>query len=358
LSRVRQAFRILFVTLGSGREACTRVRVLQYLPYFAARGVAADVLPFFPDVGDGGPTGKPSLVRRLADAQYPWRRALRVARVAPDYDLVFLQRVLLPEPMLRLLRRRARKLVFDFDDAIYTTHAGAQPVPADLADRFARTVGASDAVIAATPHLCDRARAHRPRVHCIPSAVDCDRYRPRDRSGPAPRSVTIGWIGSSSTTMYLNPVLPLLRRLAAADPAVRIELVGARLPPDAAIHVHPWSLEDERERLARFDIGIMPLDDDRWAAGKGGYKLLQYMACGIPSVASPIGANTNIVGEGRTGFLAATAGEWDSCLRRLVADRALRERMGQQARVEVESEHSLARWAPRLLELLTQCAAA
>jgi glycosyltransferase involved in cell wall biosynthesis len=133
-------------------------------------------------------------------------------------------------------------------------------------------------------------------------------------------------------------------------------LIGARLPSDQRIQVFPWSLEDECARLARFDVGIMPLDADEWAAGKGGYKLLQYMACGIPSVASSIGAGPSVIRDGETGFIAASPSEWDARLRRLVADARLRQWMGYHARVDVERDYSLERWAPGFIEVLESCA--
>lgn len=358
LAQSRQSIKILFVTLGSAREACSRVRIFQYLPYLNAHGVEVDVEPFFPDVHDDQSACTPSIVKRVADAQYVWRRALRVALRAPAYDVVFLQRVLLPPALHRFLRRRARRLVFDFDDAIYTGHRGAQYGAADAPERFVHTIGSSDAVIASTPYLCERASRHQRKVHYIPSAVDCERYRPREPRRCPGDEVIVGWIGSGSTTMYLEPVLPLLRRLASPHDGVRVELVGARLSSDDSIRVHEWRLDDECARLARFDIGIMPLDDDEWSAGKGGYKLLQYMASGIPSVVSSVGVGPRIIRHGETGFVATTASDWEGSLRRLVADDQLRQRLGRQARSDVERDYSIARWAPILLEVLASCAAA
>lgn len=314
------------------------------------------VEPFFPSVPDGYASPWPSLLGRLADAQYVARRVIGLARIAASYDVVLLQRVLLPPWLLHVLRRRVRVLVFDFDDAIYTVHEGARPPHGDLTAHFTHTVRSSDAVIASTPVLAARASAIQSRVVTLPSPIDCHRYRPRASLPGPPRRPVAGWIGSASTTMYVERLMPLLKRLAGDSGGLCVEMVGARLKDDSGgVRVHSWSLETEKECLAGFDIGLMPLVDDEWARGKAGYKLLQYMACGLPSVASPVGANVQIVRQGETGFLAESLDEWEDCLRRLADDAALRERMGCRAREIVEQEYSLERWAPVFCDTIESC---
>ena len=106
------------------------------------------------------------------------------------------------------------------------------------------------------------------------------------------------------------------------------------------------------------DIGIMPLPDQTWARGKSGYKLIQYMACGLPVVASPVGGNSELVAHGETGFLATSPEEWRAALTRLLDDPELRKRIGAAGRERVVKEYSLAVHAPRLVELLRSVAPA
>jgi len=346
--------KVLFVALGTLEEACTRVRIHQYLPFLESRGVRATVVPFHPrPPRPGRSAGSPSRARRLVHALSEARRIAQVARLAREHDVVVVQRILPPPALQRYLARSCRALLFDFDDAIYTTHAGAAPEP-HARERFAHLLALADLVVTSTPHLAAVAEPYCERVVVIPSPVDCDRFRPAIR-GASPRSVTIGWIGRDSTTMYLEPLLPVLARLKNAHPDLSIRLVGA-LPGTAAgvAEVAPWSLATEVDELARFDIGIMPLTDDDWARGKGGYKILQYFACGVPAVASPVGVNTQIVREGETGFLASDPGEWERRLSLLIADRALRERMGTACRRAAVEEHSLVRTGPRILAVLEE----
>ena len=114
----------------------------------------------------------------------------------------------------------------------------------------------------------------------------------------------------------------------------------------------PCSLQTEAAELARCDVGIMPLPDAPWERGKCGYKLIQYMASGLPVVASPIGANREIVIPGETGFLAAGSEEWAEGLSRLFDDPGLRARMGAAGRAGAERLYSVGATAPRLAQLL------
>jgi glycosyltransferase involved in cell wall biosynthesis len=348
--------KVLFVALGTAVEACSRIRIHQHLDFLASRGVRATVVPFDPrPPRPGEPARRPGRERRLAHALNELRRTVQVARLARAHDLVVVQRIL-PHPALqRLLAGQCRALAFDFDDAIDATHAGAAAAVPDARRRFAHMLALADAAIASTPALAAKARSACDRVFVIPSAVDCDRYRPRARAeGPA-RETTIGWIGRDSTTMYLEPVLPVLERLKRAHPELRVSLVGA-LPGTGTgfAECPPWSLATELDHLARFDVGIMPLSDDEWARGKGGYKLLQYFACGIPAVASPVGANPALVAHGHTGLLARDAREWEESLSLLIGDRDRARAMGASGRRAAVEEHSLAVWSPRLLAALEE----
>jgi glycosyltransferase involved in cell wall biosynthesis len=350
--------RVLFAALGTVEEACTRVRIHQHVPGLRSRGIEATVVPFYPrppaSTRPAAAPRRPAPARRLAHAVFELCRTLRIARLARDHDAVVLQRVLLPPALQRLLARHSPRLLFDFDDAIYTTHEGASAGPPHAAARFDHMLALADAAITSTPRLAARARPHCPRVFVIPSAVDCDRYRPHSGVG-AGGEVTIGWIGRNSTTMYLAPVLPVLAELRQSRPDLRVVLVGARAGIGVGFaECPPWSLDTELAQLARFDIGIMPLSDDEWARGKGGYKLLQYFACGIPAVASPVGANLDIVRPGETGYLANDEHEWREQLSRLVRDAALRERLGAAARRTAARDWSVATWSPRLAAALEE----
>src|SRR5207244_8541006 len=158
---------------------------------------------------------------------------------------------------------------------------------------------------------CRYAQQFAGRVEALLTPVDVERYQLCARPANG-RPVMLGWIGSPSTTPYLRWALPMLREVAAARPGARFLFLGAEPFPLEGLPASfcEWTLDTEREHLAQFDIGIMPVRSSDWANGKAGYKLLQYMALGLPSVASPDGVNAEIVADSVTGYLAGDASTW------------------------------------------------
>lgn len=348
----------LLVAPAGGRDfASSRVRIFQHLPALAACGVQGTIVPS-PDGGEPADRGDYGPLRRARLRRRQLGQALRLARLAPAHDITLVQRLLLPAPLRRLLSRRARALVFDFDDALYTTPGdgtrGSRWL-APRATRWARMLAVSRAATVATAYLADRARQHQRHTVVIASPIDTERYQP---AGPARGpGIVIGWIGSPATSRYLEPLLPILCRLAERRPTLRIELVGAdpRLA-GPGVRVREWRWDTEVSLLQAFDIGVMPLPDDEWARGKAGYKLLQYMACGAAVVASPVGAGQILVRAGETGWLAADDAAWEGALTELISDAEGRRKMGRAGREVAEAEYSLRRWTPRLHDVLEAAA--
>jgi glycosyltransferase involved in cell wall biosynthesis len=164
--------------------------------------------------------------------------------------------------------------------------------------------------------------------------------------------VTVGWIGSPTTSPYLRDVLPVFERLNTTSLKARLVLIGADPTMTAPwIEHRAWSLSTEREDLASFDIGIMPQPDDEWARGKCGYKVLQYFAAGVPAIASPVGVTGELIGTER-GLLADTVDDWYRALVALIEDPPQRAEKGAAGRHFVERHYSYQRWAPELASLL------
>ena len=187
-------------------------------------------------------------------------------------------------------------------------------------------------------------------VRFVPTVVDLDRYPLAE--APGGESLRIGWIGSPSTTPSLAVVARPLEALAQSMP-VQLVTIGAGPLPEVRVptETHPWREETESALLRTIDIGIMPLTNSPWQRGKCGFKLIQYMACGRPVIASPVGANNDIVTDD-TGFLAKDEDAWLQAFYRLARDRALRRKLGLAGRARVEQCYSLQHWAPRIVEML------
>jgi len=286
------------------------------------------------------------------------RRGKAFERAAGS-DLVVLQRRLLRTADFLRLRKAARRLVYDFDDAMpYRDSFRKEPQSTARANRFLRTCAESEAVVAGSEELASLARPCNPRALFVaPTPVDAARY------GPAPGArepLRFGWIGSLATLPYLEGIAAPLARACAALPGARLLVVADAAPalPAVPADLEPWSEEGEADALRRMDVGLMPLTDDPWARGKCAFKLLQYAATGIPAVASPVGANLAVVEEGRTGLLAGSDAAWEEALLRLGRDGDLRARLGAEARRQAEARWSAAVLAPPLARFLAQVAEA
>ena len=244
----------------------------------------------------------------------------------------------------RLLERQP--YVIDLDDAIFHNydlhHSSA--VRALYGRKIDHLLAAATLVTAGNDYLATRAHAAGARwVEVLPTVVDLDRYPDPAGSPPgrdADAVVRIGWIGSPTTARYLAAIAPALRQLSSQR-RIRLMVIGAGafVMPGVDVELLPWHEHTEAEMLRRCDIGVMPLADTPWERGKCGYKLIQYMACGLPVVASPVGANRQIVGEGRDGLLAEDDAAWYAALARLCDDSTLRRQLGAAGRHKVESSY-------------------
>ena len=329
----RSPARVLILTVGDRNSPGTRLRAFAYVPFLESRGHRVDLRT---------PMGlAPNRLRR--------RRLLRAVELVRDLaaasrvDLVLVYRKTFPGSSARWLRAAARKVVYEFDDAVYLPSPD-EPQTERAATRYRRnfdaTVAASDLVVAGNRELA-LAVANRP-VEILPTGVDLERFKPSIRV-PRDAGCVLGWIGTAGNLPQWQRLLPVFRRVLAQEPGVRLKVVSDREPPDTGLPVafERFSIAREAACLADVDIGLMPLEDTPWNRGKCSCKALQCMALGLPVVVSPVGMNYEVVKPGVNGTFASTEDEWVRELLRLVRDPELRERMGRGARDTVERTYSL-----------------
>ncbi len=312
---------------------CTRQRVELFVPHLERVGHEVDIVEF----------PKPRRLRR------------QVLVGCGEVDVVVLLRRLLVWTDYRRLRRHARRLVYDYDDALWLRDPSRKnPVSRSRRRRLFRILKGVDQVIAGNEVLAGLARRFCQSVAIVPTVVDTDTVVP---TAPTPGdSVTLGWIGSGSTVQYLGLIEGALRRVAERHPTVRLTIVSDEFGDfdfGMTVEKTTWTLENQLADLQSIDIGLMPLSDDPWSRGKCAFKLVQYGAVGRPSVASPVGANCQVVDDGRTGYLAADESAWVEHLCRLVDDAALRRRMGEAARDHIVNNYSVQSQAPHVMGLVT-----
>jgi len=347
--------KILFLTRFDQQGASSRMRAIQYLPWFEAAAIEYIVSPLFDDLmllqkyRRGG-------YRSLDLLSAYWRRIYALMR-ARRFDLVWIEKEALPwfPVWLERLLLCGKPYVLDFDDAIfhnYDLHHSAW-VRRIYGQRIDRLMEGAKLVVAGNRYLADRATtACAGRVEVIPTVVDLARYAPKVNYLVTKRP-RIVWIGSPSTAEYLLELAMPLATLAKRQPfTLRVIGVGAITMQGVDVESLDWSAETEAALVAECDVGIMPLRDTPWEQGKCAYKLIQYMACGLPTVASPIGANCDVVIEGKTGLFADRVQSWVDALAILLSDVGLRKCFGQAGRARAEAEYSLQQIAPRLIALL------
>ena len=322
----------LLMVIQSYSDASARVRALAYRDALGEAGVDSSVAEALP-----GRSARRALFSQAREA-----------------DVVFVQRKLFNGWDLLALRRAAKRLIFDFDDAISLKDdiSGARRSWTRLG-RFRRTAALADAIVAGNRYLADNIpEQHRGKVTVIPSVADTDQYRPDAiRRGSEPP--VVGWIGSRSTLPYLEDLAGVLGRVQKAT-GCRVVAVADQPPgmPGVDLEFHPWAGDKEVDEINAMDVGLMPLPDTPWTRGKCGYKLLLYLACAVPAAASPVGVNSQIVKDNETGILCADEDEWERKLKELVADRELRAALGKRGREHVAQNYSLRMWRHRLVDVV------
>jgi glycosyltransferase involved in cell wall biosynthesis len=281
---------------------------------------------------------------------------LKIFKALQPFDVVIVQRKLLTALDLFLVRRYANRIVFDFDDAImYRSSRHKDQGSRQRMRRFAHMMKSVDAVTAGNTYLAEQAaRFIDPdRIFIVPTVVDVTEYALKDNERDNDGFV-VGWIGSSATLHYLSSIAPALQKAARRIKNLKLKIVCDRFIDIEGVDVikKPWRPQDVSHDLTSFDVGVMPISDDPWTRGKCGLKIVQYLAAGVPAIASPVGINRDLVLPGETGLWAEGLDDWEERFVQLAGDKKLRMKMGRAGRRLVEERFSLQETAPRYLEIL------
>lgn len=355
--------RILALTKYAENGASSRLRTLQYIPWLEAAGASVDIASFFDAAYvERLYAGK---AKGVLDAILPYSRRLASLMRARHYDLLWIEKELFPWApgfIEYAAKLSATPYILDYDDAIfhnYDAHPSAF-VRRFLGGKLDPLLKNASAVMAGNAYLADYAKRHGARrTEWMPTVIDLARYPVIPPPPVGQDRVRIGWIGTPGTVKYLRQILPALEALAGQYPVTLVTIGAPHLTvtPPLAIEQHAWSEDSEAALLSSTDIGIMPLPDEPFERGKCGYKLIQYMACARPVVASPVGVNAQIVGVD-TGMLADSEGEWCDALGSLCADHEKRMAMGAAGRAAVERDYCVQVTAPRMVDLFAEVMAA
>ena len=348
--------RVIFLTQTSQLGASSRYRVYQYLDFLKREGIHFRVSPaissnHFPKVYN---THRP--INKLPYFGLAVLKRLIDLTTVGKNDIVFLQKEILPQtyPLIEeFIKKLNRKLVFDFDDAIFLPPPKRRSLLYNFRykNSIPRILRISDYVIAGNEYLKQYALKFNRNVEVIPTSIDTEKYSVKKKEKKD--KINIGWIGSRTTMFYLDRLRNVFTALAKRY-KISLTVIGTgdyRVDGVETI-ARAWELEREISDLQCFDVGVAPLVNDGWALGKCGCKVVQYMGLGIPAVASPVGVHGKIIDDGVNGFLANSDEEWIDKLSQLIENETLRERFGLMGRKTVEERYSVKVNGPKLLEIL------
>lgn len=336
-------------------SSSTQFRAIQHLPRLRERlgDVEAFVLGPGPERG-GGRVGQARFFARHG-LRY-LRRGAELGRTLQDFDAALVQRGVYPMGpgwATRGLERFAGRVVFDLDDALFEL----APVVAakGRATRWLygpqqtrRLLRRADAVVVSTRALAEMLPGRRPDaiLPTVPDPTPFPRVHHRTE-----RPLRVGWTGTAGNIRYLDPLAAVLAALEQ-EGVISFEVVSSAPWRGGSGSFTPWRLADVPAFFGRFEVGLMPLPDTPYTRAKAGFKLLQYMAAGAASVASPVGVNAELIERSGAGVLALDPEEWDAALRDLAADAEHRAELGRRGRAFVEEYADLEGQADALASLL------
>jgi glycosyltransferase involved in cell wall biosynthesis len=353
--------KILFLTVHRpDRSPSQRFRFEQYIPFLEENGYQC-AHSFLLDAkkdkifySKGKIFGKLGIV--LSSIVKLWTLSSR----ANEYDFIFIQRETFMLGTIFFEKRFAKsraKLIFDFDDSIWlldVSDANKKLAWLKNPDKTSEIISLCDVVVGGNPYLCNYAKQFNKHVKLIPTTIDTIEYV---NKGNKNTTICIGWSGSLTTLKHFDFAVPILKKLKEKyGDKISIKAIGDANYKNEELKVIslPWKKENEVEELSTFDIGIMPLPDDKWASGKCGLKGLQYMALEIPTIMSPVGVNSEIIQDGVNGFLASTEEQWLDKLTQLIESKELRERIGKAGRRTVEEKYSIESQKTNYLKLFKE----
>jgi glycosyltransferase involved in cell wall biosynthesis len=346
---VKSAKLLVLCPFPEGVAAGQRLKYEQYFGHWRQQGYEITVSPFM-DMAMWRVVYTPgNYCRKIAGTCRGYVRRLRDLFSLRAHDIVYVFMWATPmgtSGFERAVRRLSRKVIFDVEDNVFLERGSEH-------NRFVKALKSrektrylirkADHVITSSPFLNDYCMSLNEKGHCtyVSSSVDTDRFVPANRySNDGP--ITIGWTGTFSSRPYLDLLRPVfLKLLTRIDFKLRVIGNFAYSLPGVNLELIQWTKEREVKDLQGIDIGVYPLTEDEWVFGKSGLKAIQYMAFGIPTVATNIGTTPQIIDHMHNGWLVRTEQEWLEAIETLTRDGALRRRLGEAARRKAVENYSL-----------------
>lgn len=336
--RSRKELSVFFLTVGGQSSSSYDVRCLAVSRELTRRGyeskcVRSGILP----------RGVPNMLNHLES----WKL---VVDARPDVLVLHRSSNPMDYKMIKKIKKIGTKVIFDYDDAVFELKFLGRMVSYS---HLRKIMSKSNAVTAGSHYLSEFASKLNNNVTLLPSAVDMALFNPSVRRVNQGAAITVGWLGAG--TRYQVPYLKILKDplntlarqydfklkiVSALSEAVRAEFTDQPFEVDFGLD-HWVPIEQIPETISDFDIGVMPLTDDKWSRGKCAIKLLEYMSMKLATVSSAVGENRHVIDHGCNGFLASTPQEWTNDIGSLIADSDLRKELGENGYKTAKERYSL-----------------
>ena len=350
--------KVLFIVPYPTEGPSNRYRVEQYLPFLKDNGISYCLRPFITSKFYKMLYSKGNRLKKTAYFLLGYIKRLTDIVRAINYDIIFIHIEAFPfgPPFFEWIFYSMKKpIIFDFEDAIYLSFS-------DGAGRFRRlkfpqkfypNLTMSSHIMVCNNYLKDKFSGYNSNITVIPTSIDTDKFKVRNIKD-SNNNLLIGWIGSHTTLICLNQIIPVLQKLSQRY-EFSLKIVGGGREfkiPGVRIINERWTLEKDVENYQSLDIGVYPLPDNEWARAKTPFKTIQYMSVGVPTVVSNVGGNREIIQDGINGFLASAEKEWIEKLILLIENPKLRKKIGMEGRKTVEEKYSIKVNAPKYLKVL------
>jgi L-malate glycosyltransferase len=350
--------KVLFIVPYPTEGPSNRYRVEQYLPFLDKQGIYWRLRPFIASKFYRILYKKGNTIKKCVYFLAGCIRRLTDIIRAVNYDIIFIHIETFPfgPPLLEFIFYvMGKPIVFDFEDAIYLSSPGKAGILRWMRfpGKFYSNIRLSARIIVCNNYLKEKLYCYNPNITVIPTSIDTDKFKLKPGK-PSNDNLLIGWIGSHTTLSCLKQIIPVLEKLGKKY-KFTLKIVGGgsgiEIPGIKVIN-QKWALEKDVESFQSLDIGIYPLPDNEWAMAKTPFKTIQYMSVGVPTVASAVGGNREIIQDGVNGFLASCEEEWIQKLSFLIERPELRRSIGMAGRETVEKRYSLKINAPKFVEVL------
>jgi glycosyltransferase involved in cell wall biosynthesis len=342
------------------RAAGQRLKYEQYFSSWRKEGFSITISNFFDNGTWDVLYTKKGFIKRVLGSVFGYFRRLRDLSVASQYDVIyiFMWGTPIGLPLYEILLKKLNKrIIYDYDDSVFlkkkVSYSFRNLIKSPLKSRY--LIKNAEAVILSSPSNLNYSinlNKHNNATY-IPCSVNTDRFKNIDVFKD--KKITIGWTGTFSSIKYLELLTPIFYELKKRLDFKLILITNFDyFLPDIDLEVISWSKEKEIEDLNRIQIGLYPLIEDEWALGKGGLKVIQYMAAEIPSVATNFGTAKDIIIDGHSGFLVSSNSDWVEKICELARNPLLRKEIGKNGRKIIENRFSLNANKKKYLDILNK----